>query len=105
MGAQNGIIGDDFGIDLPQTQVPEQDLTVEKNMAKFSKTAEFKKLKSYLNERIAYYQTHLPGGKVVGEDMPTPEDWVVANAIIAEFKSVLVLYEAAGEAVETRVQR
>ncbi len=106
MGAQNGLIGDDFGIDLPQTQVQEQDLTVERNMAKFSKTAEFRKLEDYVNARVAFYQGHLPNGNpVVGDKVPSPADWVIANAVIAEFNGILNAYNEAREAVDSRVQR
>jgi hypothetical protein len=100
MGAINGIVGEDFGVDLPEMQVPEQDLTVEKNMAKFSKTAEFRKLKAHFEERIKFYQGYMPDGRAVVESLPTPEQWVIANAIIGEFKAVLSVYEQAREAVE-----
>ena len=43
--AQNGLIGDNYGIDLPQMEVDKQDLDEEKRMARFSKSKEFKKLK------------------------------------------------------------
>lgn len=102
-GAKFGIMGDDFGTDIPEMKVPEQDLTVEKNMARFSKSEEFKKLKQHFEERIEFYQKNLPNGAPIGSTMPTGADWVVANTVIAEFRAVLAIYEQAREAVENAV--
>lgn len=99
-GPQNGIMGEEYGTELPVMEVPEQDLTVEKNMARFSKTDEFQRLKKYFNDRIEFYQTNLPNGNPIGATMPTKEDWVVANIVITEFKAVMAIYEQANEAVE-----
>lgn len=106
-GAQHGIVGDEYGTDLPVMAVPEQDLTVEKNAAKFSKTKEFKALKSHLEARIQYYQAFLPDGRSVLEISPTDlgENWKVANAIVTEFKAVIDAYERAEEAVKNATER
>ena len=98
-GAVNALIGDEFGIDLPEKEVVPVDLTVEKNMAKFSQSAEFKKIKAHFEERIVFYQTHLPNGDDIGAVTPTQEQWVAANLIIAELKAVLNMYELANEIV------
>lgn len=103
-GAQHGIMGEDYGIsDLPQTEVPEQDLTEERNAAKFSRTKEYRRLKTHLESRIEYYQAFLPDGKTVLDPEKTMAElgqaWVVSNAIIAEFKAVLEAYEQAKETV------
>lgn len=97
-----GIIGDAYPTEIPVTEVPEQDLSQERKMAKFSKTAEFKRLKSHIEERIAYYQAFLPSGKSVLESNPTElgQNWIVANAIITEFQAVIDAYELANEAVK-----
>lgn len=100
MGPQHGLIGEDFGVDLPVMQVPERDLTIEKNAAKFSRTKEFQNLKRHLEERIATYQTFLPDGRVLSGPNPTAEDWRVANLVIAEFKAVIAAYENAQQVVE-----
>lgn len=105
MGAQNGIVGDDLGIELPEIKVPEQDLTAEKNMARFSKSEEFQKLKEHLEGRISFYQNFLPDGRAIGENIPSPEQWVIANAIIGEFNAVLGAYEQAREAVDVHRER
>lgn len=102
MNPQNGIIGDDFGTSLPELVVNEDSLKVERNMARFSKTAEFKKLKELLEDRIAFYKTHLPDGRpIVGT---TPDElaqmWPIANAIIGEFQAILNAYQLANDAVE-----
>lgn len=99
-GPQNAVVGNDsFGIDLPRTVVTDEQLQPEKSMAKFSKTKEFQQLKEYLESRINFYQNFLPDGRPVSE-APTPENWIVANAIIGEFKTVLQTYELAAKAVE-----
>lgn len=96
-GAQNAIT-EDYGTELPQTQVEETDLNIERNAAKFSKTKEFQALKDHLKQRIKFYQTQLPDGKPVTE--AKIEDWKVANLVIAEFQAVLDFYENARQVVE-----
>lgn len=98
-----GIIGDAYPTELPVTNVPEQDLTEEKKMAKFSKTAEFKRLKSHIEERITYYQGFLPNGEAVLASTDVKklgEQWLVANAIITELQAIIEAYELAKEAVK-----
>jgi len=97
--AEHGIIGDSFGTELPETLMAEQDLSAERNAAKFSRTKEFGVLKAHLENRIAFYQMYLPGGKPVSEGVPTGEDWSVANAIITELQAVISAYETANEVV------
>jgi len=100
---QQGIIGDSYPTELPVTNVPEQDLTEEKKMAKFSKTAEFKRLKTHMEERIAYYQTFLPSGKSVleAEDVTKlGQNWLVAQAIVTELQAIIEAYEMANEVVK-----
>lgn len=100
-GPQNVLMGDEnYGTDLPETEVPERDLTAEKNAAKFSRTKEFQALKDHLESRINYYQKYLPNGRPLEEDTPSPEDWRVANRIISEFNAVIQAYEQAREAVK-----
>lgn len=100
---QNAILGDmDYGIDLPQTKVPVQDLTVEKNRAKFSRTKEFKELQEFIDLRIDFYQKCLPDGRPL-TDVDTEErgkQWVIANAVIGELKMITNRYETAAEAVK-----
>lgn len=105
MPEHRGIIGDqDFGTELPMMQVDETEMAVEKNMAKFSRTKEFKALREHLEQRISYYQMFLPDGKIVGTGVagtkiPTPEEWTIANVIISEFKAIIATYESASQAV------
>lgn len=101
MEPNNAIIGDGTGVDLPQLQVDEETLVEEKKMAEYSKTDEFSRIQKHCQERIAFYQTHLPNGLEIGlEVRPTPEDWAVANRVIGEFKLLMNMYETATEAVE-----
>jgi hypothetical protein len=106
-GPANAIIGDDYGMDLPISQVEEQDLTAEKNAARFSKTKEYKILRDHLEARIAYYQNFLPGGTPILEVETTnlAVEWKVALAIIAEFKAIIAAYEQAKETVENAARR
>lgn len=98
---ENSIIGDAQGIDLPQAKPDEQDLTAEKNRAKFSKTKEWKDLKDHLESRIEFYQHFLPNGLEVGLDTPaTSDDWRVANRVIGEFRLVISTYEGVREVVD-----
>lgn len=100
-GPQNIITGDDTGVELPQMQVDETSLLEEKKMAKYSRSSEFARIKQHCEDRIKFYQSHLPDGRDVREGvLPTPQDWVVANAVIAEFNALLNSYQIANEAVE-----
>jgi len=103
---QNGIIGDITGVELPQMEVDEKELTEEKKMARYSKSAEYKRIEQWCRERIAFYQTHFPDGRLVGVDkLPTPEEWAAANIIILELSTLLNGYEVASEVVENKSVR
>lgn len=106
-GAQHGLVGDTYGTDLPKTQTQEQDLTSEKNMAKFSRTKEYGVLKDHLEARIKFFQTQLPDGRPLLKNNTSPvtsTDWVVANLVIGEFKAIIDAYEQANQVVD-RVRR
>ncbi len=103
MTQPQGIIGDAYPTELPVTNVPEQDLTEEKKMAKFSKTAEFKRLKAHIEQRMDFYRAFLPNGQAVLEADNVTElgqKWLVANAIVTELQSIIDAYEMANEAVK-----
>ena len=100
MGPQNGLLGDAQGIDLPQMEVNDNLLVEEKKMAKYSRSAEFKRIQAHCADRIEFYQKMLPNGLEVGLDYnPSTEDWRVANRIIGEFKLLMNMYDTASEAV------
>lgn len=101
MESENAVLGDNSPIDLPETQVDERDLRDEKSMARFSKSAEFKRLKDYLEGRIDFFQHYLPDGRPLKSDSTTSVDWIIANTVIGEFKNVLEAYERAAEAVKS----
>lgn len=105
-GATNGIMGDDnFGVQLPQTQLPEQDLSRERSMARFSKTKEFKILKEAMESRMKFWDTYAPGSDmnpVMYRDLSNEErGWrgLVAAVLKDEFKSIIGAYEQATEVV------
>jgi DNA replication initiation complex subunit (GINS family) len=101
-----GIIGDTFGTDLPQTEVSKEQLEAEQSAARFAKSTEYQQLKEHFENRISFYQTFLPGGEPVGTTKMTPEErslqWQLANVIIGEFEQVLGIYELAKESVDGR---
>lgn len=106
MGPQNVITGDEFAADIPQTEMPEENLSEERKAAKFSRTAEFARLKKHLEDRRAFYQSYLPSGQPIAAADAVPlqqrgEHWSVANAIIAEINSIIGFYEQANEAVKS----
>ena len=100
--SENAVIGDTYGVEIPQTKVPKDQLDNEKKLAKFSKTKEFQRLKEHLEQRIEYYQAFLPDGRDVNQvDVENAGvNWKVANAIIGEFKYVIARYEEANEVIK-----
>ena len=102
MGAQNGVVGDSFSVEVPEMVVDQETLAEERKMAKYSKTAEFERIKRYMEGRILHYQSALPDGRPLTEvnDQERAEMWVIANAVIGEFKSFLAEFELARDAVE-----
>ena len=100
MNPSHGLIGDATGFDLPQMQVDETSLVEEKKMSKFTRTAEWKRIEEYCDERILFYQQKLPNGAEIGLDVvPSTEDWRVANIVIGELKALRNMYQLADEAV------
>ena len=103
-GPVNVPFGDQNIGQLPQTQVPQQDLTRERNMAKFSKSNEFAALKAAIESRIDYYQKYMPGsGNIEIAQLPADERgslWLAADTIINEFRGILGAYEQAADAVK-----
>lgn len=105
-GPRHAIMGDDFGTELPHTQVPEEDISREKNMARFSKTAEFKALKKVIEQRIAFHMKYSPGstgGSTAFRDMPNEErGWrsLAADLVIEELTALIMAYEGANEVVK-----
>lgn len=112
-GAQNAIVGDsDLPTNLPETTLPDNVLAEERKLAKYSRTAEFKRLKEFMEARVQFYQRYLPNGtRVQGDpkdttgitiEMPKSDMtayWVAACVIINEFENILAEYERAAEVV------
>lgn len=104
------IIGDNFGTDLPKTEVPEDALVEEKKLARYSRTQEYKRLKEFIEGRIEFYQHYLPNGDMVQGNpkngdpfsVTSPPDtahWIAACIVIKEFQNILGSYEQAKQAV------
>lgn len=108
MGPQNAIVGDDsFGTNLPETTPPELDLTVEKNMAKFSKSKEFQRLKEVMEGRIEFHKQYMPGGQpgtqIPFRDLPNEErGWrtLAADMVIEELRGIIGAYAEAENIVK-----
>jgi hypothetical protein len=104
-GPVNAIVGDqDLPTAMPQTEVPEEALTEEKKMAKYSQSEEFKRLREFMEDRITFYQNFMPDGRSVKEvslqDWELAQGWKVANIVITEFQGVINAYDRAQEALK-----
>jgi hypothetical protein len=100
---ENGIVGDAHITELPETNVQEEVLAEERKMAKYSKTAEFKRIKDYMEGRIEFWKLRQPDGKPIvlkNISQEAVNDWYIANHIIAEFQSFLNEFENARQSVE-----
>ena len=77
-------------------------MRTEKEMAKFTKTAEFARLKEHLESRIEFYSQYLPDGRPVTEvsNEERGHYWLIASIINGEFKSVIASYMNAAESVK-----
>jgi hypothetical protein len=121
-GPQNAVMGEqDLPTNLPETKVPDEVLAEEKKLAKYSQTAEFKRLKDFMENRIKFYQRYLPNGSLVEGDpkdpmmkvtLPTgisPEMmnvyWMAACLVTKEFENVLAEYAQAAEVVKDNAGR
>jgi hypothetical protein len=102
MNPQNGLIGDVSATELPQMEIDETILVEEKKMAKYSKTAEFKRIQNHFQDRIAFYQTYLPDGRPVAtvSNQERLDNWAVANILVKEFDQVINLFDNARNVVE-----
>lgn len=102
--SEHGIIGDQYGIELPQAQLQEEIVNEAKGRARFSKTKEYQELKSHLEQRIDFYKKALPDGTTILQSgyslEKLGEKWLVANTIVAELESIIQAYEDAVETVK-----
>lgn len=91
---------------MPTTNLPEQNLAAEINMAKFSKTKEFKKLKEVIETRIEYHRQYQPGGNgetIAFRDMSNDERGyrtLAADLVISELRALIEAYEQAEQVVK-----
>lgn len=101
-GPANAIMGDDFGTDIPETNIPDNQLLDEKKMAKFTRTAEYARQKRWIDEKVKYYKQFTPDGRPIASVDPNnlATHWVVANEIISVLEEFRTSYEEAAEIVK-----
>lgn len=104
MNPQNGIVGDQYGTELPEAQLQEEVLNEAKGRARFSKTKEYQELKTHLEQRIDFYKKAMPNGEAIIHSKDSMEEigkkWLVANTIVAELEAIIQAYEDAVETVK-----
>lgn len=110
MGPQNVIMGNENPYQLPEQQVDDSQFEELKKTARFSKSAEFKALKDYIDTRIEFYSNYLPTGKnPAAQDTLSNERlgeaWRVANLVTGEMKTLLGIYENANSLVKDETAR
>lgn len=106
-GPRHAIVGDDavnYDLAMPRTDTLTTDISREVNMAKFSKSVEFKALKETILQRIAYHRKYSPGsqGETAFRDMPNEErGWrsLAADLVIEELQMIITAYETANQVV------
>lgn len=98
---QNGV--PDLSTLVTPEVMPDEDLLRrEKEMARFAESSEYQKLKDHLISRKEFYKSYLPDGRSLTEKDSLDklgQNWLVANAIIAEIDLILNNYELAKENV------
>lgn len=108
MGPQNAVVGNDsYGTEMPQTQTPENAMAEISKAAKFSKTREFQELKDYLQAKIKFYQSNLPGGTPIVHVDPAivGSSWTAADTIVREFQAIIDVYENAAQQLKDESAR
>lgn len=98
---QNGV-PDLSTLTMPEPQVDEDLLKREKEMARFADSSEYQKLKEHLISRKEFYKTYLPDGRALTEKDSLEhlgQNWLVANAVVAEIDLILNNYELAKQNV------
>lgn len=100
-GPVHGIVGNDYGIDIPETEYTDEQLAEVRKMAKFTRTAEYARQKDWAEAKIQFYQKYLPNGKPVSEAeaKEKAEHWVAANEIIGLLNEFMRSYESSAEEI------
>ena len=101
-GPQNAIVGElDEPTSIPETIISDEELQEELKMAKYSKSAEFKRLKEYMEARIQFFSQYFPNGTPIDQIPKEERDgyWVAATIITREFQNVIDSYDRAKEVV------
>lgn len=105
-GPQNGIVGNDYGIDLPESEYTNEQIDEVKKMAKFTRTAEYARQKTWAEAKIKFYQNYLPSGKPLSSVEPDKmaAHWIAANEIIAVLTEFINSYETSAEEIKEMKQ-
>jgi hypothetical protein len=103
----NAILGDDYGTQLPQTQVDPESVVESKKMAKFTRTAEYKRQKEWVESKISFYQRYMPDGRLLSgvDTNELSSHWVAANEIISVLNEFLTSYDLAVEETTEAVKK
>lgn len=96
----------DYGTSLPETQVDNDALAEPRKAAKFSRTAEFKRLRDHIEAKIVHYQSNMPDGTPIplAKQEEAVRQWQIATIVIGEFKEILNYYEQASELVKEELK-
>jgi hypothetical protein len=102
-GAQNAVLGDqDLPLELPQSSADADGRAEERQMAKYSESEEYRRIKDHLQDRIKFFQKYFPGGQPV-KVLPVAEReayWVAACVITDELQSIINDYDQIREGVK-----
>ena len=95
--ADNVLLGDETGVELPVMPPDETAINELKHKAKYSRSKEYQELRDKAQVRIDFYKNYLPDGTPVG--VASMEQvaayWKVSNLIIAEFEQLFDEHENA----------
>lgn len=111
MGPQNVIMGNQGDpTAMSERQVDDSQFEELKKTARFSKSAEFKALKEYIQTRVEFYATYLPRGENPAAEKELSnaqigENWRVANLVNGELRQLLTIYETAADMVKDELAR
>lgn len=102
-GAQNAVMGDqDSPVNLPETELPDEVMKAEQQMASYAVHPEYLRLKEFLEGRKTFFSMHLPDGRRVADASKDERDayWVAACVITGLIDDILLSYDRAREAVK-----
>ena len=85
---------------LPETDIDKSEIEAEQKVIKYLKSAEWKLIKSHLEDRKSFYKAYLPSGESINDTNLTNEElgrrWRNACAIISEIDNLIGSFEIKG---------